>query len=242
GGLRALCDAAWERPYGVPDPPYLGLGTFGPASEGMLFGRNDDVARLCRELEREIVVILQGVSGSGKSSLAMAGIVPELARMDAARGPDWRPLVVRPGVDPDAALARALEPRASGRSFASIADVAAFAREQGIGVAFVFDQLEELVTQAVPEKRQRFIDFLAVAPTLPKDAPVRVVGTLREDFTSGLLGIEPLGERLRDALRFVGPPTMPAARAIVADPARLPRRPSHGPGRGPRGRGREPPP
>src|SRR4029079_8920843 len=80
---------------------------------------------------------------------------------------------------------------------------------------------EELVTQAVPEKRQRFIAFLADAPALPKDAPVRVVGTLREDFTSGLLGIEPLGERLRDALRFVGPPTMAAARAIVAEPANL---------------------
>src|SRR5262249_21044353 len=104
GGLRALLDDAWERPYGVPDPPYLGLGAFGPASEGMLFGRADDVARLARDLEDDVVLVLQGVSGSGKSSLAMAGIFPALARRDAASGPDWRAVVIRPGVDPKTTL------------------------------------------------------------------------------------------------------------------------------------------
>jgi serine/threonine protein kinase len=230
GSLRALLDAAWERPYGVPDPPYLGLGAFGPASEGMLFGRDEDTARLARELETETALVLQGVSGSGKSSLAMAGLVPQLARRDAARGLEWRCVVVRPGADPDAALARALDEIAG---FASpgaevpvaapedAAAVAAFCAAHSIGVAFVFDQLEELVTQADLTRRARFIDFLAEAAALPREANVRVVGTLREDFTSGLLAIEPLGERLRDALRFVGAPTMAASRAIVAEPARV---------------------
>ncbi len=230
GGLRALIDAAWERPFGVPDPPYLGLGAFGPASEGMLFGRDEDIARLARELETETTLVLQGVSGSGKSSLAMAGLVPQLARRDAARGREWRCVVVRPGADPDAALGRALDeiagfaPRADEPPPAPLDDaaaVAAFAGEHGIGVAFVFDQLEELVTQADPERRARFIAFLAAASALPREGGVRVVGTLREDFTSGLLAIEPLGERLRDALRFVGAPTMAASRAIVAEPARV---------------------
>ena len=230
GGLRALLDAAWERPFGVPDPPYLGLGAFGPASEGMLFGRDEDTARLVRELETETTLVLQGVSGSGKSSLAMAGLVPQLARRDAARGLEWRCVVVRPGADPDAALGRALDEIAGFASPgaettaappADAAAVAAFCAEHAIGVAFVFDQLEELVTQADPGRRSRFIAFLAEAAALPREAGVRVVGTLREDFTSGLLAIEPLGERLRDALRFVGAPTMAASRAIVAEPARV---------------------
>jgi serine/threonine protein kinase len=221
GGLRALLDAAWERPYGVPDPPYLGLGAFGPASEGMLFGRDDDVARLSRDLVKQVVLILQGVSGSGKSSLAMAGVIPALARRDAASGPDWRTVVVRPGVDPEVALESALAGVAPELAHATAAEAAAFAGKRGIGLAFVFDQLEELVTQAGPETRGRFVEFLAAAALLPREAPLRVLGTLREDFTSGLLGIEPLGERLRDALRFVGPPTMAAVRAIVAQPAEL---------------------
>lgn len=230
GGLRALVDAAAQRPFGVPDPPYLGLGAFGPAQEGMLFGRDDDVARLGRELADEPVLILQGVSGSGKSSLAMAGVVPELARRDAALGVDWRTVVVRPGVDPDAALDHALARLAAevgaddpqkALAGAKIEAISAFARARGIGVAFVFDQLEELVTQAGPETRGAFLELLAAAALLPNAAPIRVVGTLREDFTSMLLAIEPLGERLRDALRFVGPPTMAAVRAIVAEPARL---------------------
>ncbi len=230
GGLKALIDAAWERPFGVPDPPYLGLGAFGPASEGMLFGRDEDTARLARELETETALVLQGVSGSGKSSLAMAGLVPQLARRDAARGPDWRCVVARPGADPDAVIDRvlaeiaALIPRDSEAIVAPLDDaaaVAAFCAEHELGVALVFDQLEELVTQADPKKRGRFIRFLAEASALPREAPIRVVGTLREDFTTGLLAIEPLGERLRDALRFVGAPTMAASRAIVAEPARV---------------------
>jgi hypothetical protein len=221
GGLRALVDAAWERPFGVPDPPYLGLLAFGPAAEGMLFGRDDDVARLAHELAHEVVLVLQGVSGSGKSSLAMAGVIPALARRDAADGPDWRAVVVRPGVDPDEALDRALAALAPELRGASAAEAAAFARARGVGLGFVFDQLEELVTQAGPETRARFVTFLAEAAQLPRDAPLRVVGTLREDFTSTILGLPPLGERLRDALRFVGPPTMAAVRAIVAHPAEL---------------------
>jgi hypothetical protein len=230
GGLKSLIDAAWERPFGVPDPPYLGLGAFGPASEGMLFGRDEDTARLARELETETALVLQGVSGSGKSSLAMAGLVPQLARRDAARGLDWRCVVARPGADPDAVLDRVLaeieafaplRAEASAAPLADAAAVAAFCAEHEIGVAFVFDQLEELVTQADPRKRARFIAFLAEASALPLDARVRVVGTLREDFTTGLLAVEPLGERLRDALRFVGAPTMAASRAIVAEPARV---------------------
>lgn len=221
GGLRALLDGAWERPFGVPDPPYLGLAAFGPALEGMLFGRDDDVTRLARELGDQVILILQGVSGSGKSSLAMAGVVPALARRDAASGPDWRAVVVRPGVDPEAALERALAAVAPELGRATAAEAAAFARERGLGLAFVFDQLEELVTQAGPETRGRFVEFMADAALLPREAPLRVVGTLREDFTTGILGIEPLGERLRDALRFVGPPTMAAVRAIVAHPAEL---------------------
>ena len=196
-------------------PPYLGLVAFGPAAEGMLFGRDDDVARLAHELSHEVALVLQGVSGSGKSSLAMAGVVPALARRDAASGPDWRAVVVRPGTDSHDALDRALAGVAPELRGASAAEAAAFARGRGVGLGFVFDQLEELVTQASPATRARFVTFLAEAAELPRDAPLRVVGTLREDFTSTILGLPPLGERLRDALRFVGPPTMAAVRAIV---------------------------
>ena len=220
-GIAAIVEAAWDRPFGVPDPPYLGLAAFGPAAEGMLFGRDDDVARLARELGGVVALVLQGVSGSGKSSLAMAGVVPALARRDAASGPDWRAVVVRPGVDPDAALSRALTSLSPDLARATPSEAAAFAEARGLGLAFVFDQLEELVTQADPARRARFVAFLADAARIAPEAPVRVIGTLREDFTSTILGIEPLGERLYDALRFVGPPTMAAARAIVAQPAEL---------------------
>jgi hypothetical protein len=151
----------------------------------------------------------------------MAGIIPAIARRDAATGPDWRILVVRPGVDPDLALTTALQTLDPDLAEATPERLAAFCQAHGIGAAFVFDQLEEIITQAAQDRRERFIAFLASAALLPRSSPVRIVATLREDFTSGLLSIEPLGERLRDALRFVGPPTTAAVREIVAQPAEL---------------------
>jgi serine/threonine protein kinase len=229
GELGAAVDAVWARPYGVPSPPYLGLGAFGPHAEGLLFGRDDDVARLVRELQSRVALVLQGVSGSGKSSLAMAGLVPALGRRDARTGPDWRAIVLRPGATPDLSLEALLVELDPSLSGASAKDLAAFARKRGEGLVVIVDQLEELVTQPSPEDRPRFVALLAELAALPIDAPVRLVGTLREDFTTQLFAIpneaaaEPttLGDALRDALRFIGPPTMAAVREIVERPAVL---------------------
>lgn len=108
GGLRAVLDEVWARPHGVPDPPFPGLAALGPEADGMLFGRDEDVARLGRELEHEPCVVLQGARGAGKTSLALAGLVPHLARVAADGKDDWIAVRVRPGDDPDRALALAL--------------------------------------------------------------------------------------------------------------------------------------
>lgn len=221
GALRALIEDAWERPFGVPDPPYRGLSAFGPEAEGMLFGRDDDIARLLRELSEHSVLVLQGISGSGKSSLAMAGLAQALAKRDAASGPDWQTLTIRPGTDPDAALSAGLSGIAPELAKMDVGAIAAYCEEKGIGLLLIFDQLEELVTQASEGNRRRFVEILAKMAELPPAAKLRAIGTLREDFTSGLLAIEPLGDALRDSLRFVGPPTAAAVREIVGAPARL---------------------
>lgn len=213
-GLSEALDEAWKRPFGVPDPPYLGLSAYGAEAEGFLFGREADADRLARELAERPVLVLQGASGSGKSSLALAGIVPALARTFADGCDDWVPALVRPGQDVDAAVRRARE-QAGGE----------------VGVVLVVDQLEELVTQLAPDARARFVLSLSRYAKAGDDEPprsggrpnagLRVLCTLREDFTTRVSALGSLGRLLSDGIRFVPPPSPASVRDIVIAPAAL---------------------
>ncbi len=198
--LRARFDEAWERPFGVPEPPYLGLSAYGAAAEGLLFGRADDAARLAAELASGHALVLQGASGSGKSSLAVAGVVPALAKTFADGRDDWVAAIVRPGDDLDATLRRArVDPR--------------------VGVVLVADQLEELVTSLEPASASRFA--LSLARHSSPTPGLRVLATLREDFTTRVAEVGELGRWLEASVRFVAPPSLSAVRDIVVEPARL---------------------
>src|SRR6516165_4627524 len=87
--------------------PYPGLRSFQPKEGPIFFGRKDETAELVRwvvEEGRRFVAVI-GVSGSGKSSLVKAGLVPAL--------PEWPSAIVRlidAGGDPFRALAMRLDP------------------------------------------------------------------------------------------------------------------------------------
>lgn len=85
--------------------PYRGLFHFGPKDAALFFGRETVVETLHRALRRRAVVPLLGASGSGKSSVVFAGLVPRLEREG-----HWSYSQFRPGADPFHALALALVP------------------------------------------------------------------------------------------------------------------------------------
>jgi hypothetical protein len=208
GALWEACNEAFLRPFGVPTPPYLGLQAYGREAEGLLFGRDEDSERLAAELASRPALVLQGASGSGKSSLAVAGVVPALARAFADGRDDWAPVVLRPGHDLGGALERA---RAS--------------LGEGVGVVLVIDQLEELVTLLSVEEKAAFVlalARLARGQDGARPSPgLRVLCTLREDFTTRVAALGDLGELLERSVRFVAPPSVDSGRSIVLEPARL---------------------
>jgi serine/threonine protein kinase len=208
GSLGALLAATRERPFGVPVPPYRGLRAYGREAEGSLFGRSEDAARLAAELARSPLLVLQGASGSGKSSLAVAGVVPCLARAFADGRDDWIAVVVRPYVDLAAALRKARD---------ALDELA-----PRVGLVLVVDQLEELVTQREPAEQDAFAKQLAdlVGRCQPGNG-LRVLATLREDFTTRVAAQDALAGLLRDAVRFVPPPSAGSVRDIVVTPLSL---------------------
>lgn len=223
GGLWALFDEVWDRPHGVPDPPYFGLDPYPPEAEGMLFGREDDVARLGRELEFEPCVVLQGPRGTGKSSLARVGLAPHLAKGGADGKDDWVCVEVRPGADPDRALEEALaqigpEMRAM-EGGADLEALAAFCKMSAVGVVLVVDPLEEIAS-AESDKSARLAAMMAGIAEGHLRPGLRAVGVLGEERTQALLDL-PLGTALRSKIRYVAPPTAAAADEIAFGPAAL---------------------
>ncbi len=94
-------DSTWH-----PRNPYKGLAAFTAADRADFFGREALIPQLVKRVQGERLTTLIGPSGSGKSSLIGAELVPALVE----RG-GWRCPVIRPGTDPFGALADYLTPR-----------------------------------------------------------------------------------------------------------------------------------
>lgn len=109
---------AWKLQHDSPDTkledqivnPYPGLRAFDPAESLLYFGRRGEDATLARRLESHNVVGVLGGSGSGKSSLVLAGLLPYLKRFQRipGRGGRWYLARMRPGQAPVKALIEAL--------------------------------------------------------------------------------------------------------------------------------------
>src|SRR5215207_9973090 len=88
--------------------PYLGLNTFQERDADLFFGREALVANLVARVERAAFLAVLGASGSGKSSLVRAGLIPALKGGALPGSERWRYIVMKPGDRPLDALAVAL--------------------------------------------------------------------------------------------------------------------------------------
>ena len=179
---------------------YVGLDAFGENDARHFFGRDDQVTALVERLRRERLVVVTGASGSGKSSLVLAGLLPALkrGRVDGSAG--WRyPPTVVPGVAPLQHLAQSLAVVASPAGAASDqaawieAQVAAMQNDPGHAARLlaadprpavvVVDQFEEALTLRTEQTSPDYIAFVAnLRGLVEAAAPLhRVVLTMRKD-------------------------------------------------------------
>ncbi|WP_300453271.1 SUMF1/EgtB/PvdO family nonheme iron enzyme [Accumulibacter sp.] len=218
--------------------PYPGLAAYKPEAHHLFFGRDEDVARASERLARTRLLSVVGRSGTGKSSLVAAGIVPRLREMLG----DIAYRRCEPQADPCRQLAEALcreLPRSEReqqridelrRAVNGIVDIGApnsseerlasaiehFFDQPGERLVLLIDQFEGLFTHAPAASGRRFRDLL--------DALLRVdrlylVLTLRSEFTARLM--EWLGEELfRESLMVLEPITgREQLHAIITGPA-----------------------
>src|SRR5262245_13861863 len=93
----------------VPANPFPGLRPFEYSERFLFFGRSDQSGKMIDKLSDTRFLAVVGTSGSGKSSLVRAGLLPALyGGFMAGAGSAWRVAIMRPGNDPIGNLAHAL--------------------------------------------------------------------------------------------------------------------------------------
>ena len=88
--------------------PYPGLRPFEDKDQPLFFGREAQVSAMLVQLEDHRFVAVVGSSGSGKSSLVRAGLLPAVREGFLLGTTDWLTIIIKPGHQPYQRLVRAL--------------------------------------------------------------------------------------------------------------------------------------
>ena len=194
---RALGSSAARLTPAVPGAmapnPYKGLRAFEEGDAPDFFGREELVEELVKRVKQTRFLAVVGPSGSGKSSVVRAGLIPALRRGAIAGSEGWHIADMFPGAHPLDGLEAALL-RASPDPPSSVMDqlerdehglhraVLRLLPSDGSELVLVIDQFEELFTLVEDEAaRTHFLGSIEAAATDPRSR-LRVVATLRADF------------------------------------------------------------
>ena len=217
--------------------PYRGLRYFREEDAAFFFGRDLYINLLQESIARLPLLAVVGASGSGKSSVVRAGLIPRLRQSRSA--PVWEAVTLVPGERPLRSLAAALLPLLEPDltevdRLAEANKLAAHLADAHVGLGevvgrvlqkqpgtdrllLVVDQWEELYTLTREEsERRQFMDEILGATAR---GPLTTVLTLRGDFFGQVLGYRPLADRLQDAVANLGPMNRAELLQAVVRPA-----------------------
>ena len=217
--------------------PYRGLRPFREEDEPFFFGRAAFTETLAATLARQSFVAVVGASGSGKSSVVRAGLIPRLRRGENGR--IWEAVSFVPTDRPLASLAASLLPllepdltevdrlaevgklaRHLAEGEVRLRDVTSriLAKQPGTERLLLFaDQWEELYTLC-PDEAIRTA-FVAQLLEVAQSAAVTVVLTVRGDFMGHALANRELSDRLQDSIVTIGPMTRNELAETITRPA-----------------------
>jgi WD40 repeat protein len=249
---KLIAAALGEAEVGVVEleaEPFLGLSPVDEERSHLFFGRERETDELLLRLHCRRLLLVTGDSGSGKSSLVRAGLIPRwrggsLAELEGRR-PDreiWHVVDMQPRADPRRSLADAVEraARQLNVGFKDMSDMAEAAETLSGGkvrralrcglppdrthTLLVVDQFEEVVTATPTNLRQPFIELLLdLADSADDD--FFVVLTMRRDYYNLCSAFPQLYGRLeaddRGARYLLGRMREEDLRRVVTEPLKL---------------------
>jgi WD40 repeat protein/energy-coupling factor transporter ATP-binding protein EcfA2 len=227
GDIIVRLDSIEDLPPAPGEPPFKGLTYFSEADAGIFFGREALSDDLVARLHSTQFLGVIGASGSGKSSLLRAGVVPRL------RQKNWSIHIMTPTARPLEKLASTLTRderslyAADEMSAALASDPRTLllaanrlaARAEADRLLLLVDQFEELFTLCRDEaERSAFLECLLTAVAEPGTLTV-VIG-LRADFYDQCLQYEGLRMLLSRQQEAIGPMKQEEIVRVIAEPAK----------------------
>ena len=224
----------------LPPRPYPGLRPFEIDEWPIFFGREEMVDDVIDRLARRCLVLVHGSSGSGKSSLIRAGVLPRLERQHTRHQFGWSSAAMRPAGGPLWNLAEALMTR-DGRAAdahcldglrrqfdkrganlrAIVSDLPDMRRHR---LCLLVDQFEELFQYARERSHEEatlFVDLISAALEDDTGSPLRVVLTMRSDFLGECVGWPNMAGAVNQAQYLLPPMEATAMRYAISRPAEL---------------------
>lgn len=219
--------------------PFMGLRPFSEADEDFFFGRSTLIYRLISRLKEDTMLAnflaVVGPSGSGKSSVIYAGLLPELRRGALEGSRNWFFATMVPGSQPLQNLESALLSVATvalddmteklSSSDGSLSETVTMMLDKTVqenGLLLFIDQFEELFTLVESEQiRQEFLSLLTATIANP-ESNIRIIITLRADFYDKPLRYEEFGKLIQNRTEVILPlDSSELERAIVAPAKRV---------------------
>jgi len=232
------------------EPPYKGLQFYDESDADYFFGREELTSEIHKDLiEGKSFTAVVGASGSGKSSIVRAGLIPALKSgkppdSDTGASPhgksDWKVILTTPTAHPLEALAIGLKKDSldgipTANLVKELINNPNGLREQlsnwlsenkpksktTLRLLIVIDQFEELFTLCQDEvERHAFIDNLLHATAINTEPQISVVITLRADFYSHCGQYPELRSALTRNQIYLGPMSAEEIRRAIEGPAR----------------------
>lgn len=210
--LRAALKQARPEEIRIPCP-YPGMVPFRSDDARFFHGREDEIERMLRHLRHQRMLFVIGPSGSGKSSLIAAGLLPRLAESSLYPAGTWLVRQMRPGANPWQSLSDAIDgdPAAPAQHVEELLDASPPAQR----LLLIVDQFEELFTQVERPEQGRFVDAMQA---LRKVESCTLLLAMRADFYPELMHCDlwPVDPSLR---LEIGPLRGDALRRAIERPA-----------------------
>jgi formylglycine-generating enzyme required for sulfatase activity len=173
----------------LPERPYKLLDYYEAKDASIFFGRQTETQKLISLIHAHRLVLLYGASGTGKTSLLLAGAVPQLNDAE----PSYETIYVRALENPSIVILRTMRHRLPDADLPEGGSLVEFlnAATKALGrtLVIVLDQFEEFFIRLSPQSREAFISELGALYDA-SDVPVKVVLSLREDWLASGSEIE----------------------------------------------------
>lgn len=215
--------------------PYKGLRAFQAADAQDFFGRDKITRKILTRLQEkdpyQRFLAIVGPSGSGKSSLVKAGVIPSIWRGELPDSDKWFVIDMLPGDRPldelEVALKKVAADKTSDireqleRDTNGLLRIASLILpDDGAELLIVIDQFEEVFTLLENEdERQHFLNLIYAAVTA-KRSRVRILVTLRADFFDRPLRYPQFGELMRERVETVLPLTAEELEQAIVNPVK----------------------